>query len=332
LDKLDEGQKIAVSSSDYSEMIDLLTRVLVNGCTYLFKRGLDRNYIGDHYEYVGIKGKIDFKETLNKNLFKQGRSICRFDQFENNILQNQILKATLSRITKIDSLDHSLKGELWNCYWRFAGIDNIEVQSFQFHKVRIHRNNAFYDLLLKICKLIFENTVLDERSGKYQFKEFTGSDKQMANLFEAFIRNFYRKEQKQFRVDREDIQWDAIAIGESKASYLPKMQTDITLESKTRKIIIDTKYYANALVSRFESEKLHSSNLYQLYSYLRNIESKDDNNLNSNCEGVLLYPTVNYVLNEKYQLGNHLLQIKTIDLNAPWQNIKEELLSICIDN
>jgi 5-methylcytosine-specific restriction enzyme subunit McrC len=327
-DKLDEGQKVNVSASEYDESINLFSRVLVNGCRHLFKRGLDRTYKERTHEYVGIKGRIDFKESLNKNLFKQGRSICRFDQFEADILPNQLLKATLLRLTKVSKLDNDLKQEVWDCYWRLHEVSDIILQLALFSRVRIHRNNSFYDFLIRVCRLVVENTVLDEKDGTYQFKEFIGSDKAMASLFETFVRNFYKKEQEIFSVRREDINWDAKPLESSSYSYLPKMQTDITLESNNRKIIIETKYYVNALTSRFEAEKFNTGNLYQLYAYLRNIEAKEDHPLNPYCEGILLYPTVNYTLDEKFKMGTHLVKVRTVDLNKKWQEIEENLLNI----
>lgn len=327
-DKLEEGNKVNVSNSDYENTIELYARVLINGCKHLFKRGLEHNYNDVTREYVGIKGKIDFNTSLNKNLFNQGRAICQFDEFEVNILQNQLLKATLKRLTKIKSLDKIIKQEIWFYYSKFSYVYDIEIQLALFSKVRIHRNNSVYDFLLKISKLIIENTVLDEADGNYHFKEFIGSDKAMASLFEAFVRNFYKKEQNEFTVRREDINWDAIPVGGSLESYLPKMQTDVTLEATNRKVILETKYYANALNSRFEVEKFHSGNLYQLYSYLRNIESKTTHSMNRSCEGILLYPVVGYQLNENYILGTHKLSVKTIDLSKSWRDIEKQLFAI----
>jgi 5-methylcytosine-specific restriction enzyme subunit McrC len=327
-DKLEEGKRVNVSQSDYENAIDLYARVLINGCKSLFKRGLERNYNDIKTEYIGVKGKIDFSASLNKNLFKQGRSICQFDEFEVNILQNQILKATLKRLTKVKDIDKLVKKEIWLYYFKFSNVDDIDLQISLFSKIRIHRNNSAYDFLLKISKLIIENTVLDEAEGTYNFKEFTGSDMAMASLFESFIRNFYTKEQKVFSVRREDIYWDAVPVGNSLGSYLPKMQTDVTLESENRKVILETKYYANALNDRFESKKFHSNNLYQLYSYLRNIETKLTHKKNIESEGILLYPVVGYQLNENFILGTHKLSVKTIDLSKSWREIEKQLFEI----
>lgn len=329
--KLAEGQRLNVSASDYRDSIELFSRVLINGCKHLFKRGLESNYSEIIEEYTGIKGKIIFKDSLNADSFRKGRAFCQFDQYDSNTVPNQILKATIRSVVRIKALDKKLKDELWLYYWKFQNIDDIDLRLNHFNSIRIHRNNATYDFLLKICLIIFENTVIDEKTGDYHFKEFFGNDKAMASLFESFIRNFYSKEQSEFKVRREDISWDAIPVGGTNESYLPKMQTDVTLESKHRKLIIETKYYSNALNSRFETEKFNSGNLYQIYSYLRNIETKQDHDKNPICEGILLYPSVNYSLNEKFVIGTHQVSIKTIDLAQDWRKIHNDLLFI-IDN
>jgi 5-methylcytosine-specific restriction enzyme subunit McrC len=329
-DKLEEGKKIETSSSEYDELINLFARVLVNGCNQLFKRGLDKTYQEVTEEYQGIKGRIEFKQTLNKNLFRLGKVICTFDNFDANNLQNQILKATLLRLTKVKGLERELRQQVWNTYIRFEGVGDIEIQLYHFNQIKIHRNNSFYDLLLRICRLIIENTVLTEKNDKYRFRDFIGSEKQFASLFETFIRNFYKKEQHQYTVGRENINWDMQPLDGSSLTYLPKMETDVTLESPNRKIIIETKYYANAFNSRYGGEKFNSTNLYQLYSYLKNVEAKKEHLFNPSCEGILLYPSVNYSFDEKYQMKDHMVRIKTVNLNKPWQNIKNELLELVL--
>ena len=69
---------------------------------------------------------------------------------------------------------------------------------------------------------------------------------------------------------------------------LPQMEADVILESPSRRIILDAKY-RNALGGRFGG-KLHSHNLYQLLTYLRNREATALPG--AKHEGILLYPTV----------------------------------------
>jgi 5-methylcytosine-specific restriction enzyme subunit McrC len=104
------------------------------------------------------------------------------------------------------------------------------------------------------------------------------------------------------------------------------MQTDISLESSERKIIIDTKFYSKTLSNQFDSEKIHSHNLYQMYAYLKQGEYK--NELSKTSEGIILYPKVDKELISKVTLENHKITIATIDLNQNWQRIHENLLDL----
>jgi hypothetical protein len=77
-----------------------------------------------------------------------------------------------------------------------------------------------------------------------------------------------------------------------------------------------------------EGKKFHSNNLYQLYSYLRNIETKLTHKKNIESEGILLYPALGYQLNENFILGTHKLSVKTIDLSKSWREIEKQLYEI----
>lgn len=327
--RLEEAETIDVNPSDYNDSINLFARVIVAGSNHLLKRGLDKSYIAIQEDIPGIKGRIMFKDSLNKQLFDQGKANCSFDEFSSNVIHNQILKSTLRKLTRFAELDSDLRTKVWDCYYRFIGVDEIDIQLHHFQKVRIHRNNYGYDFLLKVARLIFENAVLDESSGSYKFVDFTRDERAMAGLFEDFVRSFYSREQSMYKVRREDIKWKADALYGSDLSLLPKMQTDITLESVDHKLIIDTKFYRSTLSSNFNSEKIHSNNLYQIYSYLSNVAKDSKNPNNESCDGMLLYPTTQQgTVEETYQMGSHRIRVATVDLSQDWRTIHERLLEL----
>ena len=67
-----------------------------------------------------------------------------------------------------------------------------------------------------------------EEQGKYKFSDFTRDDNKMNQLFEAFIRNFYRIEQKKYKtVRKETIKWQFDNTDNESYQYLPQMETDI---------------------------------------------------------------------------------------------------------
>lgn len=316
--KLEESELVDVSAENESDLLNLLGRVLLNGTKTLLKRGIDRQYLTENEIYQGIKGKVNITDSLRKNLFSKGLSVCEFDELSADILPNQILKTTLQNLIKIPTFSPTLKHEIRTIIYRLHEVNEIVLTDTIFHQVQINRNNSFYAFLLNISELIYKNLLINEENGKFQFKDFLRDERQMARLFEEFIRNFYKIEMPEAKVFREDLRWKM--AGETH-QFLPKMQTDISIKINNRKLIIDAKYYKETLQKYYDSEKIHSQNLYQLFAYLKNQE-------NELADGILIYPTVQKSLSLTYTHEGHTIRIETINLNQDWRGVKTDLLRI----
>lgn len=324
--KLDEKDRVSIDIEDKTELLDLFAKVLINGCKMLIKRGIDKNYV-DHISVIsGVKGKLEISQTLKSNLLSKQKTICTFDDFTPNILSNQILVTTIYRLIRTKDLDTELKGDLRNLFRMFADIDLIELKSSLFNLVKLNRNNHFYGFLMNVCQIIYENTLPSEEKGVFKFSDFTRDEKKMNQLFESFVRNFYKIEQSKFSsVKKEIIKWNFTFSG-SDNEYLPQMETDITLENESEKIIIDAKYYRETMTINYDKEKIKSSNLYQLFSYLLN--QQDQNPKTMNATGILLYPTIEKDYDLKFRYDNHNIHIRTVNLNSNWKNISSRLKEI----
>jgi 5-methylcytosine-specific restriction enzyme subunit McrC len=318
--KLEESELVDVTAEDESDLLNLLGRVLLNGTKTLLKRGIDRQYITENEVYQGIKGKVNITDSLRKNLFPKGLSVCEFDELSADILPNQILKTTLQNLTQISGLSPTLKQEIRTIIYRLHEVSETVLTDTIFHQVQINRNNSFYAFLLNISELIYQNLLINEENGTFQFKDFLRDERQMARFFEEFIRNFYRIEVPEAKVFREDLHWKM--AGETH-QFLPKMQTDISIKINDRKLIIDAKYYKETLQKYYDSEKIHSQNLYQLFAYLKNQE-------NELAEGILIYPTVQKSLSLAYTHEGHTIRIETLNLNQDWRGVKADLLRIIV--
>jgi 5-methylcytosine-specific restriction enzyme subunit McrC len=100
------------------------------------------------------------------------------------------------------------------------------------------------------------------------------------------------------------------------------MQTDIVLASRSRKIVLDTKYYPRALQTHFNREKVRSDHLYQILTYVANA---GENVPGQTVEGMLLYPTVDMDFCLKYLLQGHPVTVRTINLAQDWRGIDRDL-------
>lgn len=324
--KLIERDIVDVKGIETTQLFDLFAKVLINGTSRVLKMGIDRGYVLQNDEIVGIKGKLDLSLSLKKNLFKKAKAQCQYDELSYNVLHNQILKSTLHQLANVDQLAYELKEQLFDLYQRFHEVEEIQLNKAVFRRIQLHQNNSFYEFLLKVCELVIDNLLPSEQKGQSKFQDFIRDERQMAKLFEEFVRNFYRLEQNYFRVYREDILWDISDGDETSKNFLPKMQTDISLESKNSKIIIDTKYYREALTEHYDKERIKIQNLSQMFSYLMNLDRAKD--INKNCAGILLYPTVTKELDLKVTIQGHQISFKTINLNQEWQGIEKDLLAV----
>ncbi len=323
--KLDESDIVDVNSISTTELIDLFGKVLSHGISRLFKQGLDRYYIEYENSLVGIKGKLNLSRTIKESSLQIRRTVCSYDEFDFNIIHNQIIKTTVSKLIRTKQLDAEIKDELHKLYTKFPPISEISIRSSHFKQVRLHRNNYHYDFILKVCQIINENLFIDETIGYYKFKDFEREEKAMARLFEAFVRNFYKLE-SDYNVSSDAIKWKFTSENAEDLLMLPSMLTDISLVKSNRKIIIDTKYYKEAFNTRFEKQKFDSSNLYQLFAYIKNQETEEEKT--KNCEGILLYPTIHQDFSYSFNYEKHKIRIISINLNQDWKEIKEALIKI----
>lgn len=335
----DKAEAIDLALKDNNDDFDspnILSKLFLENIKGVLKVGLYREYKSHIEEIKGIKGKIDFKESLNQVSFENAKAVCEYDNFDEDNIINQIIKTTAYRLYKSNGIQEEYRRELNNILLYFNNVKIIDITEKSFN-IHFNRNNYYTYFTIMICKLIKDCTMLSENNGKYKFVNILDDDKKMESIFELFIYKFYNKELKnEYRVyAQQRLNWN---LENGQKDILPSMRMDTVLYGKNnnKTIIIDTKYYPDYLKKSFYSEEdkktLISGNLYQMNAYMNNINT--DNEL----VGMLLYPMPysENEISEKYNIDvvsnggvkKAILQIQTINLNNDWKQIKKDLLSI----
>lgn len=328
--RLEEGETIDVSRLDSTNLVDLFASVLLAGLNHLLRQGLEQGYEIFNEELTSIRGRVSVAASARRMLLQHGKAHCEYDELTVNTQANRILKSTLRRLACTDGLDSVLKKKVVKVCRDLPDITEIPITRHSFRKIQIYSNSRYYKFLLNVCQIIWDNLLVDESSGSCRFKDFVRDEPKMAGLFEKFIYNFIKIERPEFNVRKEKIRWDATAEDEKELSYLPNMETDISVRNKKKTLIIDAKYYLNTLGSYYDSESIHSAHLYQLNAYLKNLEARD--NQDKEASGLLLYPFSGQNLNLKYNILGHSVRVKTLDLSAHWKHIKSQLNKIIDEN
>jgi len=328
-DVLDEAENLRLQAEDCTQLVDLFARVLYSGTEAVLRRGLDRGYVSHREAIAGIRGKLDVSASIKANTFRHARAVCEFDELTHDVQHNRILKSTIRRLLNVPDLSPALRDDLAETHYRLHQIAEIELSDGAFRSLQLHRNNRHYRLLIDVCRLIHQARLTSEDAGESEFRDFFRDERRMRTLFERFVRNFYRREQQEFRVTRTKMKWSQTRAAERDLALLPAMETDITLVSDGRVIVMETKFVPEAVVEHHGKLTLRSGHLYQLFAYLKNLATRKlvaDRELS----GVLLYPTASHSLDLRYELHGHHVRVFTLDLNRDWREIEKDLLGLLV--
>lgn len=327
---LEQSDNIILGSEKFDNIYNLFARIYINGTSNLIKRGFNRYYIQENEASLTLKGKINISDSIKKQTFHNGSLVCLFDEFSKNIKLNQIIKTTINILIKSPHLDTDLKNKLLKIRLHFLDIQNIKLSKSLFSSLRYNRNNNHYRMLINVSELIYQGLITNEDDEEFSFLDFV-RDSQMAKLYEKFVLNFYRTHLNDaiYNIHSPKLKWNLDEeVNEEDLSLLPEMRTDIVIENKVNntQLIIDTKYYAQTLVSSnwSDTEKIRTSHLYQILAYVNNSDFLGDIN------GLLLYPTTEKETDAKFSLGGRSVRVRTLNLDADWNDITDRLMSIIV--
>ncbi|SHI17444.1 5-methylcytosine restriction system specificity protein McrC [Sporanaerobacter acetigenes] len=327
---LEQSDNIFLGSEKFDNIYNLFARIYINGTSSLIKRGFNRYYIQENEATSTLKGKINISDSIKEQTFYNASMICQFDDFSKNIKLNQIIKTTINILVKSPQLDDDLRNKLLKIRLHFSDIQDIRLSKELFSSLRYNRNNYHYRMLINISELIYCGLITNEDDNEFTFSDFI-RDNQMAKLYEKFVLNFYKihLDENLYKVHSPKLKWNLDEeISEEELSLLPEMRTDIVIEDKVKntQLIIDTKYYAQTLVSSnwTDIEKVRTAHLFQILAYVNN------SNFTGDIKGMLLYPTIEKEINANFPILGKRIGIRTLNLNTEWKDILDRLLSLVI--
>lgn len=323
---------VNLNAEDDFNFSDLLADLFLRYGKKVLKHGMAKEYIVQDDEIAAVRGKINYGNTIFKQSLNKGKVYCEYDEFDENILINQIVKNAAIRLYRANNLSEDNRKKIRLFLNILSDVDFVEIDKKSFSKICLNRNNDYYFLLLKICELIINSSMLDSNNGEYRFYNIFDDDEQMHNVFELFVYKFYDYElSREYKVSfQKQLRFN---VDSDEDLLLPVMRMDTTVETKEKVMIIDTKYYKEYMHKGLTGDKLISDNIYQMLSYLNNI-----NTSKNKLVGVLLYPKpfdmddinktykIDVTSNGRIQQAD--LKFVTIDLSKDWKIIRNNLLEM----
>ena len=325
----EQGYK-KVATEEYHNVADLCAAILVKGVSVQLKRGLGKKYSSQTESLIFPRGKIDIAESIKtqtQTLLRK-RLVCTYDDFSVNSYMNRIIKATMVLLLKSD-IPKSRKKDLRRLLVFFRDVEMLDVYSINWH-IQYNRNNHTYQMLISICYLVIKGLLQTQSDGNTKLMDFL-DEQRMCRLYEKFILAYYRKEFPQIKATASQIAWD---LDDDFDELLPIMQSDIMLTYNGRVLIIDAKYYTHLLQSQYDANTLHSNNLYQIFTYVKNKTTGMATD-SENVSGMLLYAKTDegIDLSEKvYHMSGNKITVRMLDLNCNFSMIAAQLNQIARDH
>jgi len=314
----------------------LLAAILVKLIQQRLRIGLGRTFVNQNQSIRGIRGRIDFAESLKQRSFERGQAICEYQQYNANAPKNQIVRSTLARLVQTGNFgtDRVIANELrHNLRWTTRALDGIDIVELKLDFIRrqqFDRNDSDYRLMLAICELILQRQMPMEASGQHRLPTIEHDALVLYDIYERFVANFYRLHLSSYIIKSQSrLSWNT----KQDNAYLPIMKPDLILQERLsgKIIVLDTKFTAKSLTENMWGKQLfESSHLYQMYAYLNTQERLSE--FHQKATGILLYPAIQGKFSERIELEDHKIVIECLDLTSSWQEVEEQLLDVVSRN
>ena len=316
-----------IATEQFDNAAELCAAILSKGVSLQLKRGLGREYIETTESLSSVRGRIEISESIKTRSLLKRQLVCSYDDFSENSYMNRIIKTTMQLLLHAD-IAKARKKELRKLLVYFGNVDLLDVHMINW-KIQYNRNNQTYRMLISVCYLVIKGLLQTNTDGTTRLMDFL-DEQRMCRLYEKFILEYYRKEYPQLTVNASQIPW---ALDDGINDMLPVMQTDIMLSQGNQVLIIDAKYYGHTTQTQYDIHTLHSANLYQIFTYVKNKEAELAN-VPHEVSGMLLYARTDEAVqpNNSYKMSGNKISVRTLDLNQDFSEIAAQLNAIAVEH
>ena len=315
-----------MSTEKFPNTADLMTEILIAGISQQLKRGLGRAYIEQMEDIPVIRGRVNITESVKRQTMINRKLSCVYDDFSVNNSKNRIIKSTALLLLRAD-VAKQRKSRLRKLLVYYDKVELIDLRTVDWN-IHYDRNNQTYRMLISICYLVVKGLLQTQADGKTKIMDFL-DDQQMYHLYEKFILEYYKKEYPYIKTNASQIKWQ---LDDGMGYMLPNLLSDITLEYDNKVLIIDAKYYSHIMQNRYEKETIRSANMFQIFTYVKNKEAELKDKPHE-VAGMLLYAQTDNGTQPDccYQMSGNMINVKTLNLNCDFEDIRRQLDSIITD-
>ena len=309
-----------LATENFHNTAELCAAILDKGIGIQLKHGLRRDYVSKSESLSTLQGKLNISESIKTQTMLKKQMICTYDEFSTNIQFNQIIKSTVLLLLKAN-ITNSRKKSLRKLLLFFSDVNEIDLHFVNWNQ-QYNRSNQNYQMLIGMCYLVYKGLLTTQYNGTTKLMDFFDGQR-MCRLYEKFLLEYSRKDHPELTANASQIAWQ---LDDTENQMLPRMQTDIMLSKNNNILIIDAKYYSHMTQQQYGIHTLHSNNLYQIFTYVKNKEF-ELRNYEHTVSGMLLYAQTDedIIPNNTYHMSGNQISVLALDLNQDFSKISRTL-------
>ncbi|MXZ21122.1 MAG: restriction endonuclease [Caldilineaceae bacterium SB0665_bin_25] len=169
---------------------DVLALALIAAARRAFGRGLLRGYLSEEDALHTVRGRIRFEDQIRRRYGIPLPVELRFDEFTEDILANQLVKAAAARLRRMTLRSSEARRGLG---WIAAILENVSLLEFRRRNVpeiRFDRLNEHYRHVVGLARLILLHSEFESFRGDVRASGFLID---MNALFQEFVTQALRK-------------------------------------------------------------------------------------------------------------------------------------------
>lgn len=240
---------------------DSLVEAIVPGFVAQLRRALHRGllqgYRRQEEALMTVRGRLRFEEQLRR---RYGAAIpieVAYDEFTEDILENQLLKAAVRRFRHMQLRSDFCRRSLRHFEYVFQHVSDIAVDPRNVPMPNYTRLNEHYRPAIMLAQLILESTSVELSHGRYDSTAFLVN---MSKVFESFVATALREALGlSTREFRHNAQKQAFYLDQAE---LVTLVPDLYWSEQGRCVFVgDAKY------KRVNDAGIKNADLYQLLAY-----------------------------------------------------------------
>lgn len=260
---------------DKMNMYEIFINMYLQEVRQLVKKGIKSSYVEleDNLRYY--RGKLLTNQHIKQNMSHRERFYMSYDEFNPDISENRIVKATLQKLQQLTTSAENSK-EISQLLNYFDGINPSINHDKEFARIKMDRSMEDYITLMQWSRVFLQNKSFTTFSGRTVSRALLFP---MEKVFESYVAQNLRK------IMGKD-GWETTV--QDKGFYLftePYKQfalrPDIVCRKGNRTVILDTKW-KNLTDNYRINYGIQQADMYQMYAYSKKYKTS---------EIWLLYPT-----------------------------------------